>query len=439
MSLTVSRQSIDDSLSDRTLLTWDGTRLVGIGGFDGWFSDELQARWGLLAPPTLGEGTLRALRSVPAYKLEEALLFANCPSTNPSSLNDCQWLFASLVAGGMAAATAFAIVYSQHPDETHDLLEDVIGVDPAPSDPTPFPVPPPVFDPIDINQPIPVASWHDTAEHDELVEHYTRVAYYSAIDADWLADVACQNAIDTGDERDYPAWYGCVQLRLLRVTNPGLTLPELFSLLVTQFDSRDAAELGIDDVIEDGLVEQEPVQDDFGIEPVTDNSRYPGGTNDPCDEESVLPIEYRTAEGQVDIDTSDMTPEEVEQTIKHARMLNSYIARFGPTVPQRTTGTVEGKALGSAARIARNVEARRAEDAGDPYGPDYVVGHGPDASFANRPDSPCGWERLTALVNARFGGHWGSRVLSGVPVTHVTVDGVVPGELLPVSYLPSLP
>jgi len=34
-----------------------------------------------------------------------------------------------------------------------------------------------------------------------------------AVDADWLADVACQNAIDTGDEREYPAWYGCVHLR----------------------------------------------------------------------------------------------------------------------------------------------------------------------------------------------------------------------------------
>ena len=68
-----------------------------------------------------------------------------------------------------------------------------------------------------------------------------------------------------------------------------------------------------------------------------------------------------------------------------------------------------------------------------------MVGHGPDASFANRPDSPCGWERLKALVNSKFGGHWGPRSVSGVPVTHVTVDGVVPGELLPVSSLPSLP
>lgn len=99
-----------------------------------------------------------------------------------------------------------------------DVLEEVLGAGPqtAPGDSSFQPVPPAAFDGADIDVAPQLADWHTTAEHTQVVDEYTHVAYYLHIDTDWLADVACRHAIEIGDQYDYPVWYGCMQVRFLR-------------------------------------------------------------------------------------------------------------------------------------------------------------------------------------------------------------------------------
>jgi alpha-tubulin suppressor-like RCC1 family protein len=132
----------------------------------------------------------------------------------------------------------------------------------------------------------------------------------------------------------------------------------------------------------------------------------------------------------IDIKTASLTTAtDLEDLIHYVEMANSWLAKAGPQIVQKTTDTQ----LGRDKNRAVAAEKKRAADQNNAYdSATEVPGHVPDTAVAGTGEPPCGFLRMTPASNAAAAGPIGNAAKTGATVSHFTIDGKIPrGGVLP--------